>query len=403
MTGDDQYRDAIGRQVKTARKLAGLTQQQLAERAHLSLSLVKQVEQTRVPASPAFIAAVARALHIPATQLMGQPYPIDTREDHRIHAVIPDLRRELTAYRLPPEPGITPRPLPELATAVDHASRLRHAATFDTLGAELPALLAELRTATHHHTGHDRERAYGLLAETYYAADQLTSQLGYTDLASIAVDRYEWAATHSSDPLAILIGDYRRAGELINAADWNSALRLLANARAQLEPELGTASPATWSTWGNLHLKSGLAAARAGDADTADAHLAEAQQAATHTGERDDYRLAFGPTNVAIWSVALAVEQRDGTKAITRAHDVHFHPTTPPERIGHHWIDLARGHQLHGNRHKALQALQHARHTSPQQTRYHPQVRETITTLATQDRYRTNTLANLARWAGIHI
>lgn len=403
MTTDDEPREAIGRQVRAARKLAGLTQQQLAERAHVSLSLVKQVEQARVPASPAFVAAVARALEIPATQLMGQPYPIDTREDHRVHAIIPELRRELVAYRLPPESDVVTRPLTELEVAVERASRLRHSATFDTLGGQLPRLLAELRAASSHYRGHDREQVFGLLAEAYYAADQVASKLGYIDLASLAVDRYEWAAAQSGDELAVLVGDYRRAGELINAADWAGALSLLEQSRARLEPGLGKASLATWSTWGNLHLKSALAAARAGDADTANAHLAEAREAAARTGERDDYRLAFGPTNVDIWSVSLAVEQRNGTEAVKRATSVQFAPGTPHERIGHHWIDLARGYQLHGDRQRALTALQEARRISPQQTRYHPQVRETLITLAVEDRYRSDTLAGFARWAGVRI
>jgi transcriptional regulator with XRE-family HTH domain len=111
MTADDAPREGIGRRVRAARNLAGITQKELADRAHVSLSLVKQVEQLKVPASPAFVAAVARALEVPATELMSQPAPILNHEDHRVHAVIPELRRELAAYRLPPEPGPSPRPV----------------------------------------------------------------------------------------------------------------------------------------------------------------------------------------------------------------------------------------------------------------------------------------------------
>ncbi|SFP46500.1 hypothetical protein SAMN05421810_102665 [Amycolatopsis arida] len=74
--------------------------------------------------------------------------------------MVPALRREFAAYRLPPVEGAPPRPVPELTAAVARASRLRHSATLDTLGAELPGLLAELRAATHHQTGHDRERVF---------------------------------------------------------------------------------------------------------------------------------------------------------------------------------------------------------------------------------------------------
>jgi hypothetical protein len=243
---------------------------------------------------------------------------------------------------------------------------------------------------------------FGLLAETYYAAGQLASKLGYTDLASISVDRYEWAAQRSGDELAVLVGVYRRAGELICLDECATARQLLENARSRIEDRLGRPDPPTLATWGNLHLKSGLAAARAGDRAGADAHLAEARQTAARIGvDRDDYRLCFGPTNVNIWSVGLAVEMLDGTEAITRAHTFTLPPSTPHERVGHHWIDLARGYLLHGDHPRALATLHQARRTTPQQTRYHPQVHETIRALARAHKRRTDTLTNFADWLGI--
>ncbi len=405
MTGADRPLMGIGLRVRAARKLAGITQRQLADRAHVSLSLVKQVEQVRVPASPAFVAAVARALEIPATELMSQPGPILDREDHRVHAVIPELRREVAAYLLPPDPGLRPRPVPELAAAVAHVSALRHSVAFDALGAELPGLLAELRAATHHHRGHDRERIFGLLAEAYAAAGQVAWKLGYSDLSSLATDRVEWAARESGDPLAVAAGDFYRAGELIATAEWRGALAFLDGARDRIADHVRGGDEAAVAMHGVLHLKSGLAAARAGDAATSDAHLAEARHAARRVpAGSDHYRLAFDTDSVNIWSVGLAVERRDGTAAVKRAEAItRFAPTTPRERIGHHWIDLARGYQLHGDRDRSLAALQAARRTSPQQTRYNPQVRETVITLAESDKRRTETLAGFARWAGIHI
>ena len=55
---------SIGTRVAEERKLRGLTQRQLAERAHVSLSLLRKVEQGTVPASPAFTSATARALGV---------------------------------------------------------------------------------------------------------------------------------------------------------------------------------------------------------------------------------------------------------------------------------------------------------------------------------------------------
>ncbi len=274
----------VGARVAEERKVGGLTQRQLAQRAHVSLSLLRKVEQGSVPASPAFVSAVARVLGVGVAEVLGQPYLRETVGDHRVFAVIPALRRELTAYLLEPGDGLWPRPVSELAEAVAAVSRLRHDVDLDHLGVVLPGLLAELRAAWHHTAGSERERVFGLLAEIYYAAGQLAWKLGYTDLASISVDRYEWAAERSGDELAVLVGVYRRAGELICLDECATVQRLLDDARSRIEHRLGRSDAPTLATWGNLHLKSGLAAARAGDRAGADAHLAEARQTAARIG-----------------------------------------------------------------------------------------------------------------------
>jgi transcriptional regulator with XRE-family HTH domain len=391
----------IGRRVAEERKLAGLTQQQLARRASVSMSLVRKVEQGAAPASPAFVSAVARALGVGVAELMGQPYARDNRTEQRLYATVPPLRRELAAYCAPPEEGVRIRPLSELAAAVAQASEHRHAANLDALGAELPGLLAELRAATWQLTGTDRERAFGLLGEAYYAAGQAVYKLGYVDLASVTVDRYEWAAEQSGDELAVLVGHYRRAGEMINAADWSGALRMLDHSRQRIDGDLGSAAAPRLSMWGNLHLKSALAAARGGDRAAADAHLAEARETAGRVGvDRDDYRLCFGPTNVNIWSVGIAVEMMDGAEAVQRANTFVLPGSAPRERVGHHWIDLARGYLLHGDHDRAVNTLLRAKQTAPQQTRYHPMVHETIRMLSRVKR-RSDPLVRLAGWAAV--
>lgn len=304
-------------------------------------------------------------------------------------------------HRIPPD-DVAPRTLQDLAGDVARASKMRHMVSLGELGKLLPSLLYDLRVAWHCGNGPDQERIFGLLAETYAATSQVVYKLGYIDLASLAVDRYEWAAARSGDELAVLAGDYQRAGEMIGVADWAGAERFLEGSRTAIEPNIGKGDPATLAMWGNLHLKSGLAAARAGRRDTADAHLAEATETAARIGvDRDDYQLCFGPTNVQIWSVGLAVEMLDGTEAVKRSEKVRLSTGTPRERAGHHYIDLARAYLLHGDREGAFSALQSARRIAPTQTRYHPMVHETVRALARQDARTTETLRGFAAWYGI--
>jgi hypothetical protein len=345
---------------------------------------------------------VSRALGIGVADLLDQPFARQSSDERQLYSVVPALRREMAAYLLPPSHDMPPRSLDELARDVDQAARLRHKADLTGLGATLPGLLEELRAATHLHSGSERERAFGLLGEAYCAAWQVVYKLGYLDLASLTEDRYEWAAARCGDELAMLRGDYGRAGELITVGDFAGARGCLERSRATIEDRLGQADAPMLSMWGNLHLKSALAAARAGDRDGADDHLEEARETAERIGaDRDDYRMCFGPTNVAIWSVGLAVEAQDGTEAVTRAAGFTPPPGAPRERVGHYWMDLAQGWLLHGDRERVLASLIKARHTAPQQTRYHPMVHETVRMLARPDRLRSDTVAAFAAWCGI--
>ncbi|MGH3902649.1 MAG: helix-turn-helix domain-containing protein [Pseudonocardiaceae bacterium] len=392
----------VGQRVAEERKLAGWTQLKLAREALVSVSLVRAVEQGRAPASPAFASACARALNVGLADLLDQPYPRTSRAEHEVHASIPQIRRELAAYRMEPLDDMPLRPLDDLARDVAEVSNLRHSVNLVQLGAELPRLLAELRAAVHILTGSEREQAFALLAEAYAAAGQLTYKLGYIDLASLTVERYEWAAAQSADELAVLVGHYQRAGEMIAAADWDSALLFLERSRSRLEPELGQDNPVALSVWGNLHLKSGLAAARAGKRDLADSHLQEARETASRLdGDRDDYRLCFGPTNVNIWSVGLAVEMLDGTEAVKRSEKFVIPSTAQRERVGHHWIDLARGYLIHGDKKKAFASLHQAKTVAPTQTRYHPMVHETIRVLARDEARSSETIRGFAAWCGV--
>ncbi|WP_280502644.1 helix-turn-helix domain-containing protein [Nocardia farcinica] len=402
-----QFSDSgVGQRVRATRKLRGWTQERLSQEVakysdQVSLSLIRRVEQGQVPASAAFTAACARALKVNTTDLYEEVYPRTSPDEQKMHAGIPEIRRELATYRLPPE-DVPMRPVEELTKDVAKASRLRHAVKLDDLGALLPQLLHDLRVAWYSTTGTQQERIFGLLAETYAATSQVVYKLGYIDLSSLAVDRYEWAALRSGDQLAVLVGDYQRAGEMICAADYSSAESFLENSRSTIESDLGKGDPKVLSTWGNLHLKSALAAARAGKADAVDAHLREAQETAARLGEdRDDYRLCFGPTNAAIWSVGLSVELMDGARAVERAKGLHLPESTPRERLGHHYIDLARGFQLIGDKEGAFNALQVAKRVAPTQTRYHPMVHETVRAIARQEARATDTLRGFAAWCGI--
>jgi transcriptional regulator with XRE-family HTH domain len=395
--------ESIGTRIATERKARGLTQLQLAERANISVSLLRKVEQGNRPASAVLMTSVARALGVVQAKLTGQPYYSGDRRLDMIHDLVDELRGEVVAYRLPPADDDPPaRPLPELAAAVTRVSQLRQRADFARLAVAVTNALRDLRTASYTYLEADREQVMGLLAETYISARLLAHKLGYADLASTLADRYEWAAWQSGDRLAVAIGDTMRARELVGAGQWSGAERVLTDSMKVLEPDLPDARPEVLSVYGYLHLEAALVAARAAHPERTWAHHTEATTVAQRIGDdRNDYRLAFGLTNVKIWGVALGVELQDAPAALHRAGDVHLTSATPRSRAGHHYIDLARAQLLNGNRPAVLESLLTARKIAPQQTRYHPMARETVYGLARAERRSSESLRGLAVWMGV--
>lgn len=240
-----------------------------------------------------------------------------------------------------------------------------------------------------------------MLCELYYSAHSLAHKLGYADLAGTAVDRLAWAAEQSSNPLWIATAQFQRAAMLTCGGDWTAALRFLERCRSDIEPRLSAGGRSDLIAWGGLHLQSGLAASRSGKQDLADEHLAEARVTAQRLGDDRDTILSFGPTNVDIWSVALAVETMDAPEALTRAQAVVIPVDTPKERAGHHYIDLSRAWLLQGDRAKALESLHIAKKIAPAQTRYNPMVHETVRALARAEARKVDAVHGFAAWCGI--
>ncbi|MFE7796782.1 helix-turn-helix domain-containing protein [Nocardia sp. NPDC057440] len=396
-----QDRRSVADRVAQARKLAGLTQKTLAERSNISLGLIRSVEQKRVGATPAFLGAVSKALRVNVTDLTGQPFAPTPGQDAEVHAALAVLRTELAAYDI--DNAYVPfiRGLPEIAGDVEKVCRYRRAASFHKLGYALPSLLGEVRAAVHRSSGSDRDRALTMLCELYYSAHSLAHKLGYTDLAALAIDRLAWAATESSNELWIATSQFQRAALLTSGGDWSAALNFLERCRSSIEPRLAAGRRHDLIAWGGLHLQSGLAASRSGKRDLADMHLDEARQTAARLGDDRDPVLSFGPTNVGIWSVALAVEAMDGTEALNRARALVIPADAPKERAGHHYIDLSRAYLMHGERRRAFDALVTAKSIAPSQTRYNPMVHETVRALARAEARSVDTVHGFAVWCGI--
>ncbi|HEX6443680.1 MAG TPA: helix-turn-helix transcriptional regulator [Streptosporangiales bacterium] len=402
MQGDER----IGTRVASVRKLRAMTQRELARRANVSYSLLTKVESGHAPATPAFIGAVARALRVPVPRIIGQPFPeADRRQSARLHATVDPIRRALLAEDVPTD--APPRSTAELAADVRRLSDLGRSASYVAIGETLPVLLDELATAVHAAPAAEQPRLYALLAEAYSGASSIANLLGHLDLRDRVVDRIERASRRCDDPLRVHRVQWQRSASLMAASAYDLALRLMDRTRRDLGDDPTGMDPRTLSVYGSLYLRSAILAARAARVNRADlarqswAHVDAAREVAAMIGrDRDDYGLAFGPSNVAQHAVSVAVELEDGPEALRLARQTRLPGAVPAVRRGHHYIDVARGYLLNDDNRGALRALQTARRIAPQQTRHHPMVRETVQAIAANGRG-NDELTRFASWLGL--
>ncbi len=388
--------DHTGTRIKEQRRLARLTQRQLAAQIPFSYSLLNQVECGARPATIDFIAAVARALRIDVTTLTGQPYVTELQQD-RLAALVRPIREALDLYDLGANPELTVRPAGQLVAAADDLCRMVRATRLRNAATALPGVIAELTTAA---WATPSAALWQALGSTYRTAHDISVKLGYYDLSSVALDRMEWAAARASDPVLAAVRQYMRALVYFREGDNGIGLRLVSSGQTILgQAERGWA---TTAVSGQLHLGASVIAARARDRDVADSHLAEAAALAEQTGDASHVHwLSFGPANVALHRMSAAVEMRHYGNALAQARDIQLPGSLATSRRAHFLIDRARSEMETGASEAALGTLVEARRAAPEQTRYHPGARETISGLVHAARRTPDTLSHMAAWVGL--
>ncbi|MGW7294515.1 helix-turn-helix domain-containing protein [Streptomyces xiamenensis] len=405
MSGTDgiQYDSAIGRRIKAVRVLRGLTQQGLAQRAHLSYSAVTKVESGHRPATAAFTAACARALRVPVTDLTGQPF-IDALREDQLDQLIQPLRAVVASPLLPVE-CVRPRPVGEVREAVIRLDAARLRADYVAVGTTAPPLLDELLTLAADARGSERDGLYDDIGFTYRLASAMAYKFGYHDLSLLALERASQAAHVATDPLVAAAVAEARSKVLLSWGQHEVGRAEIARAGTIVADAADRGDVRALSLRGSLHLKSAVLSARtrsSTSAQNAAAHLDEAGTIAERiAGHPDPYGLVFDTTNVEIHRTSVALELGDPGRAVEHGEQVRMPRGWAASRTSRHHMDLARAYERLGRAEPALRSLVAARTASAIQTRHHPGTRETVLALLRRHRTPPRPLASFARWVGV--
>ena len=399
----------VGELIAYQRRRRGLSQVKLAGLLGRSESWLSQVERgTRSIDRISVLLEVARALDVSPTDLAPGSFLLDDVQPE--HPTVRALRMALTGHETlagllgdRQDDTLEPPDLDHLRTQVEHAWELVHGSHYEELNETLPALLVVMEAAPRRLEGDDRAAAFKLLAELHQATAGLLAKLGAMDLAWLAAERAYLAAERSGDLLLAAASDFRLTHAFLSAGRPGQAQRVATVAATALENRAKPESPPELlSVWGALNLVAAVIASRQGDRDLALDHLGKAETAAGWVGEdRNDYHTEFGPTNVALHSVAVSVELGDAGEALRKAADIDASPLSP-ERRTRFLIDVARAHAQRRRAPEAVRALKEAETYAPEQVRSHHHVREMVRDLLRGERRAVNPeLRKLAQRIGV--
>ncbi|MGH8903348.1 MAG: helix-turn-helix domain-containing protein [Egibacteraceae bacterium] len=397
----------IGENIARLRLLADLTQEELAEKAGVSVDRIRRLEQeSRLTARIANLYHIANALDVPLSVLLAQPNVLRPSERNGEQGGVLALRQALTPTGISHTDG-EPEALSaaELQRSAQEGWRLYRSGKFSTLSALLPELIRAGELATQQLTGQQRAAAFAALADVYQISASLMTQLGQGDLGWMAAQKATAAADHADDPNLRSVTVTTLSFVLLRQGRLAEAMQVALDTADANEPSLAKATPVELSVWGML-LWMGMTAASRSEKPAQAADLLRLMQAVAHRiGEdRCDYSMVFGPTTVAMQAVGLAVEGGDSGQALHLAQQVPKAASVPLTTRTRHLLDVAHAQCLENKNADALTSLREVQGLAPEWMRYQVLAREIARALLTKQgatRSRLPALQELATYLGV--
>jgi transcriptional regulator with XRE-family HTH domain len=404
--------DTIGYQLRRLRRLRGLTQEELADRANVSRDLVAKLEQgRRHTAHITSLASLARALDVELSALVEHAGRAPEAEEGDATGVIALEGNGLTW--LAPERGATPAPsahaprrpegfdklvaalvrrdvAPTVERRIDLAALTRGAASakrnlqacrYGLAIGELARLLSLSSMRAHELDGDRALRVWALRAHACQTAASVLLRLGHNGLAFIAATRSMESAERSQDQLVIGSSARALAHAFLSSGHAREARMTAMSAAARLDGLDRTHQQR--SVLGSLLLRAAVAAARDGDRSAALELLDRADVVASFLGEDGNYRwTAFGPANVLLHRVHVAVAFGDAGTALDYARSIDVSRLAVVERRAGLYIDAAKALVQLGKHADACHMLAVAERLAPEELTSRSSVRALIGDMA---------------------
>ncbi|WBB82281.1 helix-turn-helix transcriptional regulator [Micromonospora sp. WMMD882] len=360
----------MGERIRARRELRGWSIRHAVSRAGVSHTSWSRIERGQQRTDRYMVVDLAAALECSVADLTGQQY---TPADRQLDAARIDAER---VWRIMMD---TPMTTPDGGRAT--VEQVRQEATLvralygrcDYAGAL--RRLVDLVPALHRLT--DRQAALREMVPVYGVAMGSLLNVGHPAHAWLAAERCAEAAGLLDDPVAAGVAAANRARVSAYSGAYGPARALCDAAGADLA---GSGAPSALDVLGFLHLARAHHLAGLKEQARAEDHLAEAARIAAHTGETDDWDLAWGPRNVALWRMAYQLDTGQPEAALRTATAIQV-AGLPKVRQVYYWLDMSRAAEGVGRGRDTIRMLLTAERVGPQHARSSTSGRETVRAL----------------------
>jgi len=395
---------SAGDRLKVARRAAGLTQEQLAERADVNVDTIRKLEQNqRQSMRVSTASALARVMGIETTALLLGTPAEETRSDPQL---------QLIRQAMAPAGHFTPAgdieeedaapALGALRRSVEDAWTLYHAGEFASLASILPTLITEAQVAAREHANGSTADAHAALAKVLQLGAHTMVQNQMEDLALLGLDRALTAAQRSGDPLLPAMITNSVAWVFLRTGRLADSERVAVATADGIEPAFRSSPPHHVAVYGGLLLSAATAAARHERYDTARDLLNVAQAAALRVGEdsTDRWTTVFGPTAVAMQAVQVEAAAGEWPRMLQLAQRVPLSGKTPVSWKVRFLLDVAHAQAETRRDSDAIETLRDVRRLAPGWMQRHGLATAVVRELLAR-RHRPAGVVTLADFLGI--
>lgn len=364
----------IGANLRQIRKARGKSLAVVAGLAGISPSYLSRLESgDRALDRRSLIVALANALEVAPSEITGISIttPGELEEDRSLNSVrlaLLSVSMSVPRGEIVPVEALTPR-----VTEILTAQRL---CDYALVGEKLPGLVRDLHTTLKAHR--DEREVLRLVVLTHVQGTQAwLGDIGASlDLAWQAATLAQQAAERLDEPLYSSIAAFGTAFGLLGAGGFDMASDTLSS----VDPGTETTEAAQMS--GMLTLTSSLVLAALKDSTERAAALDHAADLAEHTGEGNAFDFGFGPSNVGVWRMSVALEAGEHAEAARIAETVNPEALPSPTRRSAYYREYGRAlARLPKQWDQAVLMLRQAELISPARIHRHPFMRAILAEL----------------------